>query len=57
MVIRVSFVDRTTRRRLDSGGGKDLSLKECSREKLEREVCLFGHPYEFIEVDGFLCSE
>src|SRR5882762_8690112 len=26
------------RHRLDHGGGRDLSLKECTREQLEREV-------------------
>lgn len=28
-----------TSRRLDKGEGKDLSLPECSREQLEKEVC------------------
>lgn len=27
--------------RLDRGGGKNLSLKECPREQLEKEVCCF----------------
>lgn len=27
--------------RLDRGGGKDLSLKECPREQLEKEVRCF----------------
>ncbi len=30
-------------RRLDYGGGKDLSLPECPREQLEKEVSALWH--------------
>ncbi|KAI0830587.1 hypothetical protein BC628DRAFT_1354718 [Trametes gibbosa] len=31
-------------RRLDRGGGKDLSLKECPREQLEKERITYLSP-------------
>ncbi|KAL5518972.1 hypothetical protein ACEPAH_655 [Sanghuangporus vaninii] len=31
---------------LDRGGGKDLSLPECSRDQLEKEVKMISPPYE-----------
>lgn len=36
-VIHVGMID-FHRPRLDHGGGKDLSLPECTRERLEKEV-------------------
>ena len=37
VVIRVAVID-SHQSRLDHGGGKDLSLPECPREQLEKEV-------------------
>lgn len=36
----VLIVELTPTNRLDHGAGKDLSLKECSREQLETEVSI-----------------
>ena len=37
--------------RLDSGGGKDLDLKECSREQLEKEVRAYNQVYDaFVDI-------
>jgi len=36
VIVRAGITDSQSR--LDHGGGKDLSLPECSREQLEKEV-------------------
>lgn len=38
--IILSSISPANSRRLDHGAGKDLSLEECSREQLEKEVSL-----------------
>ena len=43
IIIRPRVID-SHQSRLDHGGGKDLSLPECSREQLEKEVRFFSIP-------------
>lgn len=40
----ISFVYYVVKYRLDHGSGKELSLKECPREQLEKEVRILQSP-------------
>ncbi|KAI0639681.1 hypothetical protein C8Q77DRAFT_1082423 [Trametes polyzona] len=44
-------------RRLDRGGGKDLSLKECPREQLEKEASFPRDCVSFVSLSDSTLAE